>query len=195
MKKNLTLLVLVVDKSGSMDKIKQGAIDGFNNFIKAQREMKGKAIATVCLFDDTYEFLADSISLKNIKLLSNENYHPNGSTALNDTLGMMIDKIGQQMVSTSEKDRPSKVIFCIVSDGEENASTKYTSTQVKLLVEQRKEQFGWEFVFIGTNQDITKTAKTYSFDTKSTFSFNNSSAGLTDGYATMTSYVSSVRGN
>ncbi len=193
MKKNLTFIAMVVDKSGSMSAIKQGAIDGFNNFVKAQREIKGKALATVCLFDNTYEYLADNEPLEDISLLSFANYSPNGSTALNDTLGNVINKVGQQMLAMKAKDRPAKVIVCVITDGEENSSKEFTAAQVKALIEQRKEQFGWEFVFIGANQDVFKTAKTYSFETKSTFSFAATTRGVQEGYDAMTSYVSCVR--
>jgi len=193
MKKNKTFIAMVVDKSGSMSEIKQGAIDGFNNFISAQKKVKGKALATVCLFDTTYEFVEDNVDLNDVRLLTNFNYRPNGGTALNDTLGTVISKVGQQIVSMPSKDRPSKVIVCVVTDGEENASKEFTSEQIKSLIEYRKEHFGWEFVFVGANQDVVKTAKVYSFNPEATFSFNATTVGVSEGYDRLSCYVTTSR--
>lgn len=193
MKKSSAFIVMLVDKSGSMSLIKQGAIDGFNNFVKAQLEIKDDSLATVCLFDSEYLYIVDKQPLKDVALLDNYNYIPKGSTALNDALGSTINKVSQQIVSMPEKKRPSKVIVCIISDGEENASQEYTQEQIKSLIEYRKEHFKWEFVFIGTNQDIVKTRKAYSFDAKATFAFNATSKGVQEGYDMMSCYVTNVR--
>ena len=192
--KKSAFLVMVVDKSGSMASMYDGAIKGFNKFIQDQREIgTAKDLATVCLFDTNYELLVDCESLENVQLLNKHNYKPNGGTALNDTLYETIDRVGQQVVSMKAKDRPSKVIVCVISDGEENSSRRYTDAQVKSLIEHRKELFNWEFVFIGANQDVMKTARTYSFNTESTFTFSATSKGLMDGYDTISSYVTSIR--
>lgn len=193
MKENLTFIVMVVDKSGSMNLIKEGAINGFNNFLKAQAELGEELLVTVCLFDNTYSYVVDKKHLDEVELLNNYNYTPSGSTALNDALGSTISKVSNQILEMSDKDRPSKVIFCIVSDGEENSSTEFSQKQIKSLIEYRKEHFGWEFVFIGTNQDIVKTRQAYSFDAKATFTFSASSQGVQDGYDKMSSYVTTVR--
>lgn len=193
MKKNSTFIVMLVDKSGSMSLIKQGAIDGFNNFIKAQLEIKEDALATVCLFDSTHTYIVDKQPLEDVTLLDNSNYIPRGSTALNDALGNTISKVSQQIVSMSEKKRPSKVIFCVISDGEENASIEFSQGKIKSLIEYRKEHFKWDFVFIGANQDIRKTREAYSFDVKATFAFDATLKGVQDGYDKLSSYVTTVR--
>lgn len=193
MNKNLTFIVMVVDKSGSMGLIKQGAIDGFNKFVEAQREVEGEAVATVCLFDDTHTYIADNEPLKEISLLTPENYVTGGSTALNDTLASTINRVSQQLLAMREKDRPGKVIFCVITDGEENSSVEYSASKVKRMVEYRKDQFGWEFVFIGANQDVALTAKHYAFNPEATFSFEASFKGVQAGYDTMSTYVTTVR--
>lgn len=193
MKKNSTFIVMLVDKSGSMSLIKQGAIDGFNNFIKAQLEIKEKASATVCLFDSAYTYIVDNQPLEDVTLLDRYNYTPAGATALNDALGSTINKVSQQIVSMPEKKRPSKVIVCVISDGEENASKEFSQAQIKSLIEYRKDQFKWDFVFIGANQDIARTREAYSFDVKATFAFDATLKGVQEGYTKLSSYVTTVR--
>jgi len=193
MKKNLTEIVCIIDNSGSMGLIKKAAIEGFNNFIKAQREVEGEALVSVVLFNTERTYVAKRENINEIALLTDTTYKTGGGTALNDTLGTVINDVGQAIVGMKRKDQPSKVLFCIVTDGEENASKEFSSKQVRHLVEYRKEMFKWDFMFMGANQDVTKTAKTYAFNEESTFAFDATERGMLKACADMTNYTACYR--
>lgn len=193
MKKNLTEIVCIIDNSGSMGMIKDAAIEGFNNFIKKQKELAGEAVVSVILFNEEHSYVAKRENINEVALLTRETYITNGSTALNDTLGTVINDVAQNIVSMKRKDQPSKVLFCIVTDGEENASKEFSEKQVRHLVEYRKEMFKWDFMFMGANQDVKKTAKAYSFDEKSTFAFKATSMGVLRACEDMNAYTTLYR--
>ena len=161
MKKGLTELVFILDRSGSMSGLEQDTIGGYNSLLKKQKSEPGEATITTVLFDDHYELLHDRISLKGISPITDKEYFVRGSTALLDAIGRTIDKIGNAQKHTAEADRAEKVMFVITTDGMENASREYKYDKIKAMIEKQKEKFGWEFLFIGANIDAVETASKF----------------------------------
>lgn len=159
MKKGLTELVFIIDRSGSMSGLESDTIGGFNSMLKEQQAVEGEALVTTVLFDDKYELLHDRIDIKAVAPLTNEDYSVRGSTALNDAVGKTIGKIRKAQQHTAEAYRAEKVMFVIITDGEENASHRYSSNEIKLLIEHQKHKHGWEFVFFGANMDAVAEAR------------------------------------
>jgi uncharacterized protein YegL len=150
MRKNHTEIVCIVDRSGSMASIKTDAEGGFDSFIVEQKKVKGTASVTLVLFDDKYEVAYQDKDLKNVPLL---NLVPRGNTALLDAIGRTINEVGSRLASTAEKDRPGKVMVCIVTDGQENASKEFTKTKIKEMIDHQRSKYSWEFSYLGANQD------------------------------------------
>ena len=193
MKKDLTEIICIIDRSGSMGLIKEAAMEGFNNFIKKQKELPGEVIVSVVLFNDRMEYVIKRTPLKEIPFLTKEIYITKGGTALNDTLGRVINDVSLDILNMRRKEQPAKVLFCVLTDGEENASEEFSAEKVKSLIEYRKKAFGWEFLFIGANQDVALTAKTYAFSRASTFKFDATDAGIRGAYNEMDTFVTRYR--
>lgn len=193
MKDNLTEIVCVLDRSGSMSSIKQDAIGGFNEFLKAQKELDGEANMTVVLFDDEYILLNDREDIKTVNELNDKTFVPRGLTALNDAIGRTIRDIGNKLAKINEEDRPSKVIFVILTDGQENTSNRYSRSDVHEMVNHQKEKYNWEFIFLAVNQDAVVTGARIGIDSDSTLSFNANSRGIMDASNVINKAVSNFR--
>ena len=155
--KNLTELVFILDRSGSMAGLETDTIGGFNGPLTAQKQLEGRALVTTVLFDDQYELLHDRIDLQGVNLLTAKDYYVRGCTALLDAIGRTVAKIKTAQEHTKAEQRPDKTLFTIITDGYENASSEYTFAKVKQVLVQQQE-CGWEFVFIGANIDAIATA-------------------------------------
>ena len=147
MKKGLTELVFVLDKSGSMGGLEGDTIGGYNSMLKKQKLIEGECVVTTVLFDHGFELLHDRIDIRAIQPMTEEEYQVGGSTALLDAMGRTIHKISNVQKNTAEDYRAEQVMFVIITDGQENSSREYSLGQIKALVEQHKEQHGWEFIF------------------------------------------------
>ena len=158
MKKNLTELVFILDRSGSMEGLEKDTIGGFNAMIKKQRAEEGEAIISTVLFDDATEVIHDRLTLENVPLLTEKEYYVRGCTALLDAVGGAIHHIGNVHKYAREEDRPEKTLFVITTDGMENASRRYTYDKVKTMIQRQKEKYGWEFLFLGANIDAAREA-------------------------------------
>lgn len=164
MKKGLTELVFLLDRSGSMQGLEKNTIGGFNSMIKKQKKEKGQALVSTVLFNGQSMVLHDRRPLKKIKLLGKKDYIANGSTALIDAIGSAIHHISTVHQYMRDEDRPEKTMFVILTDGLENASSHYTSDEVKKKIQKRKEKLGWEFLFLGANIDAIETAQDFGID-------------------------------
>ena len=158
MKKNLTELVFILDRSGSMAGLEKDTIGGFNAMIDKQRREDGEAYISTILFDNLSEVIHDRVSLRNIPKLTEKEYYLRGCTALLDAVGGAIHHIGNVHKYAREEDRPEKTLFVITTDGMENASRRYNYDQVKAMIQRQKEKFGWEFLFLGANIDAAREA-------------------------------------
>jgi len=153
MNKDLTELVVVLDESGSMDVIVNDTIGGFNVFLNTHQKLLGQAKLTLVKFNTQTGIPYNGIDVKEVKPLNNRTYMPGGGTALLDAVGKSIDLVLKRINASKDEDIPAKIIFCILTDGEENSSKEYTLEQVKSSIENMRVNNGWEFIFIGANQD------------------------------------------
>lgn len=158
MRENMTELVFILDRSGSMAGLESDTIGGFNAMIARQKKEDGEALVSTVLFDNDSEVLHDRVSLDEIRPMTDEDYNVRGCTALLDAIGDAIHHIGNVHKYARPEDVPAHTLFVITTDGMENASHKYSSDKVKRMIERQKEQYGWEFLFLGANIDAVETA-------------------------------------
>jgi uncharacterized protein YegL len=189
---NLTEIVFLMDRSGSMGGLEIDTIGGFNAFIKKQKQMEGNTIVTTVLFDDKYELLWNGISAENAKLTSKE-YFVRGSTALLDAIGKTILDVGYRLSGIGEEERPAKVIFVITTDGMENASREFTYGKVKQLIKHQQEKYHWEFIFLGANIDASKEAGSIGISQDNAFNYEASKDGVEKMYCHVCEVVSEKR--
>jgi len=158
MKKNLTELVFILDRSGSMGGLERDTIGGFNSMLEKQKREPGDAYVSTVLFDNHREVLHDRLSLQDVPPMTDREYYVRGSTALLDAVGEAIKHIGNIHKYAREEDRPERTLFVITTDGMENASQRYRYEQVKDMIQRQQKQYGWEFLFLGANIDAAKEA-------------------------------------
>lgn len=171
MRKNLTELVCILDKSGSMMPLTDDTIGGFNSLIKKQKNEEGECIVTTVLFNQNVEILHNKVPLEDVKDITTKDYQPMGCTSLLDAMGSSIDKIKNEHANTPKEKRPDKVLFAIITDGAENSSREYNIKQVKNLVNTCQELLGWEFIFLGANIDAIETASQFGIHASRTANF------------------------
>ena len=158
MKKNLTELVFILDRSGSMMGLEADTIGGFNAMIEKQKKEAGEALVSTVLFDNDAQVIHDRVPLDRIPALTEKEYFVRGCTALLDAVGGAIHHIGNVHKYAREEDRPEKTLFVITTDGMENASRRYTYDKVRSMIQHEKEKYGWEFLFLGANIDAAREA-------------------------------------
>ena len=193
MKKNLTELVFILDRSGSMSGLESDTIGGFNAMIEKQKMQDGECIVSTVLFDDESKVIHDRVSLDNIKPMTEDDYFVGGCTALIDAIGGAIHHIGNVHKYARPEDVPENTIFIITTDGQENASHRYSSDKVKQMIERQKDKYGWEFLFIGANIDAVETAKRYGIDRNRAVNYNADAQGTSVLYETVSKAVCNVR--
>ncbi len=190
---NLTELVFVIDKSGSMEGLENDTIGGFNAMLKEQQGEVGEANVTTVLFSDYCTLLHDRIDIKGVAPLTESDYHVGGGTALLDALGLAIHKIRKVQKLTIPQFRADNVLFVIITDGQENSSRKYTAERVKKRIERQQETYGWKFVFFGANMDVVKEAGNIGISSDTAISYSADSVGTASSFSTMSSISSAVR--
>ena len=176
MKKGLTEIVFILDRSGSMRGLEGDTIGGYNSMIDKQKTEKGEALISTVLFDGQTEVLHDRIPLDKVEPITEKEYYVRGSTALLDAIGGAIHHIGNVHKYAREEDVPERTIFVITTDGMENASHRYTSDEVKAMVKRQKEK-GWEFLFLGANIDAVETAAHFGIGADRSVTFKNDHRG------------------
>ena len=193
MKKNLTELVFILDKSGSMSGLEKDTIGGFNSMLDQQRKVDGECVITTVLFDNRYELLHDRIDIRAVQPITGKEYFVGGSTALLDAIGKTIHKIGTVQKNTAEEYRAEKVMFVIITDGEENASRHYSSMQIREMIQRQKERYGWEFIFLGANIDAVETAGRFGIDADRAVDYVPDSEGTELNFRIMSQTVATFR--
>ena len=193
MKKNLTEMVFILDRSGSMGHLTYDTIGGFNSMIENQKNEDGEAFVTTVLFDDKYELLHDHVNIQDVKPITNKEYYARGRTALLDAVGKTISNIGNRLSETPEDERPEKVIFVITTDGLENASREFTKPKVKEMIEHQQEKYSWTFMFLGANIDAVGEAESLGIKASHSHTYSASSRGTASVYTAVNSAVSSLR--
>ena len=195
MKNNITELVFILDRSGSMAGLESDTIGGFNAMIEKQKKEDGEAYVSTVLFDNVSEVLHDRVKLSKIKKMTDKNYTVRGCTALIDAIGGAIHHIGNIHKYARPEDVPEHTMFIITTDGMENASRRYSSEQVKKMIERQKEQYGWEFLFIGANIDAVQTAAQFGIDRNRAVNYRADSEGTQVLYETVCAPISAMRQN
>lgn len=193
MKKGLTEIVFILDRSGSMSGLEKDTIGGFNTTIDKQKQEEGEAYVSTVLFDTEMQVLHDRVPLANIASLTEKEYYARGCTALLDAIGGAIHHIGNVHKYAREEDRPEKTIFVITTDGYENASHKYTSDRVKQMIERQKQKYDWEFIFLGANIDAIETARNFGIDEERAANFVNDGEGIEVMYNAQCCLMSDIR--
>jgi len=193
MTNNLTELVFILDRSGSMGGLENDTIGGFNAMLRKQQAEEGEAMITTVLFDDKYELLHDRINLKAVGPITDKEYFVRGSTALLDAIGYTIHKIGTAQQHTAEAYRAGKVLFVITTDGMENASREYSFKHVREMVERQKAKCGWEFIFLGANIDAVETAGRFGIASDRAADYHADSAGTQLNYKVLSETIADFR--
>lgn len=193
MKKNVTELAFILDKSGSMAGLEADTIGGFNTMLKKQQKAEGEAFVTTALFDHLYELLHDRINIRGISPLTAKEYEVGGTTALLDAIGFTIQKMINVQKRTSENERAEKVLFVITTDGMENASREFTTDKIKKMVQLQKEKYGWEFIFLGANIDALSTASQFGIDEDFAVEYHADQKGTQLNYEAVNEFVSNLR--
>lgn len=193
MRKNLTEIVFILDRSGSMCGLEKDTIGGFNSLIEKQKKAEGEALISTVLFDGVSEVLYDRVDVKEIRPMTERDYTVRGCTALLDAIGGAIHHIGNVHKYARQEDVPEHTLFVITTDGMENASRSYDSERVKRMIERRKEEDGWEFLFLGANIDAVETAKRFGIGADRAVNYHADHAGTRLNYEVLSEAVSAVR--
>ena len=193
MRKNLTEIVFILDRSGSMSGLEADTIGGFNSMIEKQKKAEGEALISTVLFDNISEVIHDRVSVQNIKPMTAEDYTVRGCTALLDAIGGAIHHIGNVHKYARAEDVPEHTMFVITTDGMENASRRYDSEKVKKMIERQKENYGWEFLFLGANIDAVETAKHFGISEDRAVNYHSDSEGTQLNYEVLSEAICSVR--
>ncbi len=193
MKKNLTEIVFILDRSGSMAGLVGDTIGGFNAMIDKQKKEPGEALVSTVLFDHVSEVLHDRVDIQKIAPMTRDDYYVRGSTALLDAVGKAIHHIGNVHKYAREEDWPEKTLFVITTDGMENASREYTYDRLKTMIQRQKETYGWEFIFLGANIDAAREAARFGIDQDRAANYHADSTGTAVIYEAMSEAVCAVR--
>ena len=192
---NITELVFILDKSGSMSGLESDTVGGFNTMIEKQKKQNAPCYVSTVLFNNTSEVLYDRVKLGEVQKMTEENFFVGGSTALMDAIGGAIHHIGNIHKYIRPEDVPANTMFVIMTDGMENASRNYSSDRVKQMIERQKKRYGWEFLFIGANIDAVETAARYGIDADRAVNYHADKEGTRVVYQSVANAVCSVRAN
>ena len=193
MNKNLFEIAYILDRSGSMHRMVEPAIAGFNQFLREQREAPGDARLSLILFDDQYEVPSKRLPLAEVPDLDATTYIPRAMTALLDSIGLTINEIDQTLQGMPEAERPGKVMVAIFTDGFENASQEFSLSQINDLIRDKRENHGWEFLFLAANQDAIATAGRMGIDPKMAGKVEFSKGGVHSSSSSMSRKMSAMR--
>ncbi|MCH5325343.1 MAG: VWA domain-containing protein [Eubacterium sp.] len=193
MKNNTTELVFILDRSGSMSGLESDTIGGFNSMIEKQKKQEGGCYVSTILFDNESKVLHDRVKLGDVPKMTDSDYTVGGCTALIDAIGGAIRHIGNIHKYARPEDVPAHTTFVITTDGYENASRRYSSEQVKQMIERQKEEYGWEFLFIGANIDAVETAARYGISSDRAVNYTADSKGTQVLYDSVSCALQSIR--
>lgn len=192
---NITELVFILDRSGSMSGLESDTVGGFNTMIEKQKKQNAPCYVSTVLFNHTSEVLYDRVKLAEVQKMTEEDFFVGGSTALVDAIGGAIHHIGNIHKYIRPEDVPANTMFVIMTDGMENASQNYSSDRMKQMIERQKKRYGWEFLFIGANIDAVETAARYGIDADRAVNYHADKEGTRVVYQSVANAVCSLREN
>ena len=193
MRKNLTEIVFILDRSGSMAGLEDDTIGGFNAMIEKQKQEAGEALVSTVLFDNEQEVIHDRVDIQRIQPMTRNEYYVRGCTALLDAIGGAIHHIGNVHKYAREEDRPEKTLFVITTDGMENASRKYSYERLKEMIQRQQEKYGWEFLFLGANIDAAREAARFGIGADHAANYHADKVGTGVIYETVSEAITQVR--
>jgi hypothetical protein len=195
MKSGLTEIVVVLDESGSMGPVTDDTIGGFNTFLSDQKKLPGEARLSLTLFDAPFlgEIRYNGVPICTVPELTKISYCPGGMTALLDAIGETIRSVGERLASTPEEDRPERVLFVIITDGEENSSSRYTKDQINKMISTQTNDYSWEFLFLGANQDAIKVADGYGIRGVNAANYSQDDHGTVKAFVSLSASAQSYR--
>lgn len=193
MKKNLTEIVFILDRSGSMSGLEADTIGGFNSMIEKQKQEDGEALISTVLFDNVSEVIHDRVDVQRVKPMTDRDYTVRGCTALLDAIGGAIHHIGNIHKYARNEDVPEHTLFVITTDGMENASHHYTAECVRQMIEHQKKRYGWEFLFLGANIDAVETARHFGIGADRAVNYHADSEGTQLNYEVLNEAIRTVR--
>ncbi|MEF2836965.1 MAG: hypothetical protein U0N82_04515 [Oscillospiraceae bacterium] len=193
MRKNLTEIVFILDRSGSISGLEADTIGGFNSLIRKQRAEEGEAIISTVLFDNFSEVIHDRVPLDKITEMTRKDYYVRGCTALLDAVGGAVHHIGNVHKYAREEDRPEHTLFVITTDGMENASRRYSYEEVRRMIQRQKEKYGWEFLFLGANIDAAKEAARFGIHADRAVNYHCDSEGTALNYEVVAETICDFR--
>ncbi len=194
MNMNLTEVVFILDRSGSMSGLESDTIGGFNSMLEQQRKGEGQVYISTILFDDKVEVLHDRVDIAKVEPMNDTQYYVRGCTALLDAVGSAIHHIGNVHKYAREEDRPTKTLFVITTDGMENASRLYSYKEVKKMIERQQTKYGWEFLFLGANIDAMQEAARFGIRAGRSVNYVHDEIGTRHHYEAINKAVSCARG-
>ena len=190
---NLTELVFILDRSGSMGGLESDTIGGFNSMLQKQQSQDGECRITTVLFDGEYEILHDRLDLKAVSAITDKEYYVRGNTALLDAIGKTINKIGNAQKQSKPEYQADKVLFVITTDGMENASLEFDYAKIKSMIEHQKSKYNWEFIFLGANIDAIDVASRFGIAKNRAQNYHNDSQGIKLNYESLSETVLNYR--
>lgn len=193
MNNQLTNIIFILDRSGSMSGREADSIGGFNSMLEKQKRAPGEAILSTVLFNQDMKYLHKNIPIDNAENLTVEDYFPAGSTALLDAIGNTITDTEIFYKTLNIDEKPQKTIIVIITDGYENASKEYSLNQIKRMIDQKQESGEWEFIFLGANIDAIRTANSYGIKLSHAANFHNDSRGIQTNFGAISDAVACFR--
>lgn len=195
MKKDLTELVFILDRSGSMAGLEEDTIGGFNAMLEKQKKLEGEALISTVLFDDRSEVIHDRKNIKKVEALTDKEYYVRGCTALLDAVGFAIHHIGNVHRYARDEDRPESTLFVITTDGMENASRHFRYEEIKKMIQRQQDKYGWEFMFLGANIDAAAEADRMGIRAERSANYHADGMGTAMNFKVMCQSVSDLRLN
>ncbi len=193
MNRNLTELIFILDRSGSMSGLEADTIGGYNSLMKKQKKEQGEATITTVLFDDQYEMIHDHAAIKKVKPIDDKTYYARGCTALLDAIGKTINHVGNRHKFAPDNEVPGRTMVVIITDGYENASREFSLDKVKNMIEHQKEVYNWEFLFLGANIDAVETARHFGINEDRAATYCADSIGTKTNFEAVSKTVSGMR--
>lgn len=191
--KNKTDITIILDRSGSMESVKQDTIGGFNSFLSEQQEVAGEASLSLVQFDDQYEVVYEDTDINSADRLTERTFQPRGSTALFDAIGRTVNAVGSRLAALPEAERPDKVLLVIMTDGFENASREFTAAKISEMIGHQRSVYKWEFMFIGANQDAVLSAQEIGIPAAASLTYAANEEGTQIAYSMIASKVRNYR--